>query len=64
MKTKKILKLQPLFRSFCQYPIWQRYSWLGKPSLLILYLSSLFAEVSAKRMVDKKIKGRKMEYKT
>ena len=42
---------------------WQRYSWLGKPSRLIPLLYSLFAEVSAKRMVDKKRKGRKMKKK-
>ena len=41
----------------------QRYSWLGKPSHLILHLCSLFAEVSAKRMVDKERKGRKTKKK-
>ena len=36
---------------------------MGKPSRLIPLLCSLFAEVSAKRMVDKKRKGRKMKKK-
>jgi hypothetical protein len=62
-KKKKKSKLQPLFQSFCQYPMWQRSSWMGKPLRLILHLCSLFAEVSAKRMDDKKRKGRKMKKK-